>query len=153
MSPRSFCQIDFALVPKAWLSGVSDIHSHRDEALASHHFLVSATLMTAIPICENKPSKRRLATSCLRDKSTANKFACLVTTILEDEAMSISGVGALEKQEQKLANAMHQAGCEILPTRFAKRRRATHKEDSEICKTRPTCMVGQMCCRRQLGPD
>ena len=47
--PVHFGQIDFVLVPRIWSDKVKGVHSDRSKALASHHFLVTASLCTQVP--------------------------------------------------------------------------------------------------------
>ena len=43
-----FAQLDYVLVSKFWLSKIFDVSSCRTEALASHHFLLEASLAVSV---------------------------------------------------------------------------------------------------------
>ena len=74
VSPDRFGQLDLLLVPQRQLDKIIDVRSHRDEALATQHFLVTATLDCVVDRPPVPQPKRRLNRKLLGDPAASKLF-------------------------------------------------------------------------------
>ena len=81
---KSHSQIDFVIVPRAWVHTIEDVRSDMSQALASHHFLLVTKLRLHMPKSVDARSPKRPQVSALRETSCANRFAILFDASMEN---------------------------------------------------------------------
>ena len=73
VSPSSFAQLDFILIPLAWLHCVMDIRSDRKAALRTQHFVLIMELSLDIPK-QHRKTNQQLDIRQLKDPSIQQRF-------------------------------------------------------------------------------
>ena len=83
VSFSKFAQLDFLLVQQCFQSKVIDVRSIRKEALASHHFLLSACVRESLDVQQDSRRPPGWSTQSLRHACTANDFVSQFVDYIE----------------------------------------------------------------------
>ena len=110
-------QIDYLLCEVGWLHVVEALCVDRYAALASHHFLLEASLKSSVPISKKPRDTRTPSLLALEDPIVSNRFAALVADFMQDLDDNSGTTVNLDQQNARMADAFTQAANSCLPQR------------------------------------
>ena len=110
----SFGQIDFILVSREWTKMLKGVHSDRARALASHHFVVLATVFLQVSKTLPRQVKHKLRVNAQRDACVANRF---VQPCAEHTQSRIASVNDdVNVMYGAIRRGFKEAAIQVLPT-------------------------------------
>lgn len=118
ITTKGFAQLDLLLMPADMLDRLVHIQSDRTEALASHHFLLEATLGVNVPKRDVVEQKWRKDRNALRNTSIKESFVHSFEAMLESSAAMESTTA--EKMSLVTVDAFNVAEKATLPFLTAK---------------------------------
>ena len=92
-------------------------------ALASHHFIVTASFAAEVPIPEQPKQKHQYSLAALKDPDVANRFAALIDDALQHYTTASAAPSSLSLQYARITDAFHHAAEKVLPSRTARPQR------------------------------
>ena len=129
---KGFAQLDLVLCERTHLCKVLQTRSDRWQTLASHHFLLEATIKVTVEqgSClerKTKQERRKLNLEELRDRETAVKFANRFADLASKSNDTGNSVGEVA---EALCEQLHAAARDTLPTREVQPARPWIRDDT-----------------------
>ena len=110
--PKNFGQIYFALISQAWSHKLLDVTSDRTRALASHHFILHASLDLQVDKQRKRQKQPRMNFAALREESIAESFR----ETFHSEMASFGFAEDLNAYSNNVGMAMRAAATSTIPT-------------------------------------
>ena len=121
ISHRTFAQLDHVITEQRRGDCVLDSRSHREVALASHHFLLTTVVNMRIEKTERKIARPRVDWTQLRDPQVARAFA--IEFVEARERTDADSENPSDNQWKAFAECAQLAAGHILPKRSVSRNR------------------------------